>query len=58
MVLFSGIIIERSGNLIIFLTVMTDITTQKQAEEQIRIQTKRLNILISKSSGWHFNGNL
>jgi PAS domain S-box-containing protein len=48
--LFSGIIIESQG-INYFLTVMTDITTQKQAEEQIRIQTKRLNILISNLPG-------
>jgi PAS domain S-box-containing protein len=48
--LFSGTIVESQGKRY-FLTVMTDITIQKQAEEQMRQLTNRLTTLISNLPG-------
>lgn len=48
--LFSGSIIATRGKKY-FLTVITDITKQKQAEEQIQYQTRRLTTLISHLQG-------
>lgn len=48
--LFSGSIVESRGKSY-FLTVMTDITSQKQAEAQMQYQTKRLTALISHLQG-------
>ncbi len=48
--LFSGSIVESQGESC-FLTVMTDVTSQKQAEEQMQYQTKRLTTLISHLQG-------
>lgn len=48
--LFSGTILETAQKRF-FLSVMTDITTQKKAEEQMRIVTNRLTTLISHLPG-------
>ena len=48
--LFSGSIVESQGKRY-FLTVMTDITSQKQAEKQMQYQTRRLKTLIAHLPG-------
>lgn len=48
--LFSGVVIESQGKQY-FLTVMNDITKQKQADEQMRQLTNRLATLISHLPG-------
>ncbi|MCG6190263.1 CHASE domain-containing protein [Maribellus maritimus] len=48
--LISGSVVESQGKNY-FLIVMTDVTSQKQAEDEIRYQTKRLTTLISHLPG-------